>query len=351
MNKILILSSPNSRGIHQYAIHLSSIFTDSTIVFPKQPRHLWLLWELFLVPIIILKNKQSHFYLCNSRISPLVLLLPRRTYTLVIHDYIDNIIINSPRSLIRSILSPRRIYHTLLFTIAVHVSSAIVSNSSYTFSESKRLLRSSLPNRIIEPRASFSQFLTQNKSNLARPSCRPRLLIVTGKSQNKSFERYILFLISQLDVLARYKTTITIVGISDSELTPHSASVIQQARRHLEIILCKYMPEQSLIEHYLTAAVFVTLSSSEGFGIPFTDSLNFLIPSIYTRIPPYVNQVATLRHPLPPLYELSNGHDFLVSVCKPQLTDFLSHHLSTPPMNPTQRVSSYLASSTSSNHI
>lgn len=345
MKNILILSSPNSRGIHQYARHLSTTLPDSTIVYPHVSRHLWIFWELVAVPLIILKNRQAHFYLCNSRASPLVLLFPRITCTLVIHDFIDNITLKPPFCTLRNLFSARRIYHTLLFLIAHRVSTSIISNSTYTFAEANRILGTDTPNRIVEPRTSFFYSLSSRSLDYPTYTCTPlnkTVLIVTGKSKNKSFERYLLLFLSQLHVFARYKVTINLIGIDEAKLSPRSLAIIDDLRRYVAITFCKSMPEESLIDYYLNASLFISLSSSEGFGIPFTDALTFSIPSIYTLIPSYVNQVKALRHSPPPLYALPNSDQFLVHASEPQLTSFISAAFSQYPPNPNARIRQYL---------
>jgi len=347
MQNLLILSSPNNRGIHQYAIYLSSLIPNSCLIYPKSSRHFWIFWEFFVVPLIILVNRTTHVYLCNSRVSPLVLLLPSRRYTIVIHDYIDNIILGSPSLTVSSLFSARRIYHTLLFTIALRVCSSTISNSHYTHLETRRLLPVTLPNQTIEPRPSFYESLTTLSPALSHP-CNPTptktVLIVTGKSNNKSFERYLLLLLSQLDVFVSSGVNIHIIGISERELTASELSILKKLRCYIPISITKCLPEDDLIYSYLVSSLFITLSSSEGFGIPFRDSLAFGISTIYTSIPAYLDQLSYLRHTLPPLYQLSSSNDFLSSVSDPRLSTFLYESLSLPVPDSSIRVSQYLSS-------
>lgn len=356
----IILSSPNSRGIARYATYLHETLVPSKLIRPTSPSAFWLLWEFFVVPFWILYRQPSCVILVNSRLSPLYFLVSpfvRTRIVTVIHDFIDFLDPFNRKSLGSSAYRlPRYIYHTLLTKIAINFSDRIITNSRSTTRQLLQLYPARIP-IVSELKPSLSFDNDSISRSLASLDCsthkiyNPFILAIAGTTPNKALSRYFLFLVANHALLTEKCNQVIIVGCSEDDLTPSQLRLFTSLSPSLDIRLYRRVSQDLLLQYQSTASLFLSLSASEGYGIPVADSLAFNCPTILSAIPPYTDQIHNSSASLPPHLILSNQENFLIDYSSDIVHQFLDLHFTClAPSDIHNRLSRYSTALLSQHH-
>lgn len=299
----ILCSSPNLRGIHSYAINSLDLFPNSVLLVPPgDNRILWLLWELFYPPFLLLFLRDSAFIFANTRISPLAFLIRSNNRLIcILHDFMDTSLVRSPES--RG-LSVKRLLNSYLISTSLRNAHSVISNSHSTRAEFIKIM----PTRqhschVLHPQLSFRpdlvtsilQNLRSGQNSLYSDSEQfsSIYLSVTGTTPNKSPHSYHQ-LVESLSSNSDGKVLYYLVGI------PPDSSIIRSINALMPRLTIKSLYRVSdftLLNLYLLSDSFISLSNQEGFGIPLHDALAFDVPAYVTLIPSF-QEISSL-HPTP----------------------------------------------------
>ena len=297
---MVICSSPNGRGIHQYAKTLHANISESVLIScPWMPGY-YLLWELLGIAFSGSKIwEASHVVFCNTRISPLLWpLLRRDKVTVVVHDLMDTSQ-GSDQDIDR--MNPFRWIkvkaNTILIRQSVERAGRVISNSAYTRSRLTAWLESSCPPvHVLHPPPSFEAVDAERRINLVK-SVKSRaedvinVLAVAGVTANKSLPDYFTWH-QEVSRLTSRPIRLTLYGVRFSDLSLGQRDYVVEMAG---LISLEYKRDQDvLLQDYLKCDFLISLSREEGFGIPVADAIGFGIRVIARNIKAYEEQQSGL---------------------------------------------------------
>lgn len=295
---LIFCSSPNNRGIHQYALDMGRIMRDSTLVTPKE-RSSFILWEI--AGILFYYKKMlfaKRVIFANTRITPLLWpFLPRKRMVVVVHDLMDTIFekdCKAKREGLGKVL--KRWVNTWLIVGSIRKAGLVIANSETTrFQLEKHKLIRSSGVVVVRPGPSFgSEEINSYFCLCEEEGVRSRTLnvfTITGKTDNKRSDDYFR-LLDMLLVDEGIDAKLVLVGLDIGDLSSNSRSVYDRHRTQVEIR--KTVEKETLLEYYLSCDVYVALSAEEGYGIPVADAAGFGIPVIARDIPSF-REISTLK--------------------------------------------------------
>lgn len=292
----VICSSPNERGIHQYAKTLNTLISNSELILCPWKSGNYVAWEMLGLILSYGKFRRfSHYIFCNSRISPLLWPLVRRDrVTVVVHDLMDTSQgTDGQVERFRLLRWMKTMVNTVLIRHSVRRAGSVIVNSAYTRSGLRAWLGKSLPTvHVLHPPPSFGEV----KGTLKRPivgSYQDRdensinVLAVAGVTANKSLSDYFTWH-REVTEMTDKRVRLTLYGARLREL---SLSEREYVVEMAGLIVLKYRERKSvLLSDYLGCDFVISLSSEEGFGIPVADAVGFGIEVIARRIKAYEEQ-------------------------------------------------------------
>ena len=283
-NSLVICSSANGRGIHRYAQGLQELIDPSEII-EFSGKRLGVVWEMAGILVNVPKLREARrVVFANSRISPLLLLILRKSdLFVVIHDLMDTSDGDS-NARNKSLIDRVRDYvNGGVMRLSCNSSSGVIVNSYSTLEELRWQVKWK-PRKVavIYPRPSFS--LEEILETNANEGGQSYILAVTGKSRNKNYMAY--YRLAELLYLKFGKNIqLKVVGNEYCDLNEYYKAKVD--RRGVNVRLFSYVRNIELAEMYAGCVAFVSLSTREGFGIPLDDALGFGIPSFSTKIAAY----------------------------------------------------------------
>lgn len=306
--KILIcLSTPNQRGLHNYAEYLLRLLQNEkvpcTLGVPRiynrliMFRYLYIIaWELFNFNWLI--QKPTHVIYVNGRASLLHMIfskvLPKFTPKIctVIADLIQYDSKTLPANIHFGFLHEIKTFvNNIFFTYTCSCSNLIICISNSTLLQAKSNLRLSIKEKssmVIFPSLSFDKVdFVPSLIDFQQYRLEPiylKALIVTGNSPSKN---YLAVLFAFLDIANKHPNitfALDVVGLNSiaNQLLPKISACI-----NLSIKTYCQISKHKLASLYLNSDLFLSSSLQEGFGIPLYDSLYLDIPTITTSIPVY----------------------------------------------------------------
>lgn len=288
---LIICSSPNGRGIHQYALELERGIAGSTILSPKSNER-FVLWEMFGIVRSYQKLRDADSLIfANTRVTPLLWgALKKQTLFVVVHDLIDTVLEDRYKDFTEGrLLYIRRRINSWLLVQSISRADIVIANSESTRLDLQKsgLFQSSRV-VVLRPGPSFGREI-DNGNKIIDTSMRDRfnglnIFAIAGQSRNKCIDDYF----KMFDILggkAGINAKMTVVGISEKDLPDHSKAVSIKYSGRIEVI--KSVKTNELIEYYLGCDVYVSLSDKEGYGIPVADAMGFNIPVVARDIPPF----------------------------------------------------------------
>lgn len=297
----ILCSSPNSRGIHTYALNTLDLFSNSFLcVPPGTKRFIWLLWEFFYPLYLLLVVRKSIIIFANTRINPLAFFIKTDNRLIsILHDFMDTRL--DPGHPISSSFLKRTL-NSYLIEHSLHHADHVVTNSHIThYSLLTYLPECSESSSVLHPQLSFPTtavdaacdhiHLPRSHDHLCSYDHRPIFFTVTGMTPNKSPDSYI-DLVQSLSSSCSDEFIYYFVGLSPSS---NIAQTLKSKFPHLTLKLLYRVSQSTLINLYLMSDAFISLSLQEGFGIPLNDALAFDIPSFVTSIPSF-REISSLHH-------------------------------------------------------
>ena len=306
--KILIsLSTPNQRGLHNYAEYLLRLVqkTDvkSVLATPKmynrfnKLRYFYIIvWELLNVDWLL--QRPSHVIYVNGRASLWHLLssklFPNSTPKIctVIADLIQYDRTTLPKNIRFGLLHEIKSFaNNIFFTNTCFCSDLIICISNSTLLQAKSNSRLSINNKrsiVIFPSLSFDK-VDFVPSLLNFDDYRPlpsdiRALVVTGDSPSKN---HLSVIFAFLDIANKHDSISFALDVVGIKSIPNQLLEKFSACKNLSINIHYKISKHKLASLYLNSDLFLSSSLQEGFGIPLYDSLYLDIPTITTPIPVY----------------------------------------------------------------
>lgn len=290
MERLVVCSSPNGRGISKYAAYLSELIEGTLITCGRRTRS-FVMWESFGILRYareIVRAKEVVFV--NSRVSPLLwMILDWRKVVIVVHDVMDT---DGERMYDSAYLGTkmkiRRAANSWIMKKSIEKAGKIIFNSNYTESEVIRWV-GEVHGRtcVIYPPPSFERMITEEKVRSGRFEAGRKtlkLLAVTGTTKNKAYEAYKEFH-ERLEERLGMPVVFVIYGI---ELREATADFRRWATRMSDRIMIRFRrKEEELLEDYLDCDIVVSLSTEEGYGMPVADALGFGVPVVARSIGSY----------------------------------------------------------------
>lgn len=295
---LIICSSPNGRGIHQYAQGLKTRIKGAAILAPHK-RVSYSLWELF---VVLVKWKEIKNYdivvFANSRVSPFIwpLLKTTRVYV-VIHDFMDTMVENRYRGESevwhRKI---RRIVNTWMIRGSLNRAAGVIVNSNTTRDQlCDTGWGSQAKVYVVNPGPSFGenqvQRATREGVTEANFSKRLELLSVTGSTRNKCLGDYFK-LVDRLVRDEGIDIAMVLVGVEERDVPKSIVDIYEDNRER--ITLNKGISSRRLVEMYIDCHAYISLSIDEGYGIPLADAAGFGVPVVARNIPAF-SEIAAMN--------------------------------------------------------
>ena len=305
---LIVCSTPNGRGIHRYALGLKEQIPGAEILVPRM-KSLLVAWEIVGILAMWIKiSRYGQVIFANSRVSPFVWPLLRRTRTVVVvHDLMDTteeLNYNSASDTWVSRL--KRSINTWIIKGSIERAWTVILNSYATKKQIDRLGWVSSANiYILNPVPSFKEYRPVLESDrlISKRAQKNRicLLSVTGKTKNKCLGDY-FNMVEKLVKSEGIDISMVLVGVEEVELEKRLAIIYAENRDR--ITLKKGIRGKELLALYMDSDVFVSLSVDEGYGIPLADAAGFGIPVIARDIPAF-SEIANM-----------GGLKGLVELCK-----------------------------------
>ena len=287
---LIVCSTPNMRGIHNYALGLQKRLCDSVVVGPNKGRF-FVYWELVGILGRFLDIwKSGALIFANSRISPLIWpCLARKYVGVVIHDLMDTTMQRGYNAEGEDLLGKgRRKINTWLIVQSLKRADFVIANSSTTKVE---LVREGIVMGkqvyIVNPAPSFGGLVRTRHESESLKQCKSGgilILGVTGSSENKCLDDYFR-MIDAIVMKRRIDICLVLVGVDELGLSREAREIYR--RNENTVVLKKGVSKSYLVSLYLSCDVFVSLSSDEGYGIPVADAIGFGIPVIARNIPAF----------------------------------------------------------------
>ena len=293
---VVICSSPNERGIHQYAKTLEANISDSVlIVCPWQPGY-YLVWEMVG---ILLSGKEisrySHVFFSNTRISPLLWpLLRKDRVTVVVHDLMDTSQ-ETYKKINRFVLFRwiKITCNTVLIRQSVKRAGCVISNSTYTKRRLEAWLKGSCPPvHVLHPPPSFKTVSEVRGVRMVelfddRKEKVVKVLAIAGVTSNKALSDYFTWH-KEVSRMTGKHVCLTLYGAQFSDLPVNQREYVVEMGRSINL---KYRQSESvLLQDYLACDFLISLSNEEGFGIPVADAIGFGLKVVARKIGAYEEQ-------------------------------------------------------------
>ena len=313
----IIVPSSEARGTRRIVDDYRSYFEKiGAVVELKRPPQAWPKWRVLaweLLALYLGSCKREDVLLSpNGRISPRVFLGVKRVYMLVLLDTMNigfRKLVDSEfrlteklNILINSVLMPPSIIGSTYLTAISKKTAADFETYLKRRNPRYRSCDKGLKGIVLYPGGSFKGSALDSGEiyDAERPGIE-RAIWISGETRNKGF-------IEGMGLLEEYATEF---GITDAYIYGiRSARLKESAERLMIGRECRLVfeavnsREEKLIQCYLESRISLCLSKSEGYGIPFLDSLMMGIPVIATKIDTYleiVKMVSELIDTIPPI--------------------------------------------------
>ena len=290
VSRIVVCSSPNGRGISNYADYLTQLIQGRLVTCSEATRY-FVLWELFGI------LRQTRALACadevvfaNTRVSPLLwLFLNWEKITVVVHDLMDTdaekMNGGQQRGVIRWVVVR---VNSWIVRESIRRARRVIFNSGCTESEVKRWVRiGRVGCSVVYPPLSFGAFTSTQSVRLSKKSENReifQILVVAGMSANKSYNEYREFQ-ERVCASVEVKVRLVVYGI---ELERANGEFIRWVESESEMVKVKYKKAATeLLADYLNSDLFISLSRNEGYGIPVADAVAFGIPVVARSICAY----------------------------------------------------------------
>lgn len=284
-NKLIVVcSSTNSRGIHQYATRLSGLVGSRTGLFCPWSGS-YVLWEQIWIVRHFLKIRKAKLVVfANTRVSPLLWPLIRwSNVAVVVHDLMDTIADSSlKKTCLDTRLSAfgftRVAINTALIKASISNARVLITNSKKTARELQRYYKPKRTQQIvvINPMKSFTFEEIKTAAVYARKAKgrTVKMLAVAGSSRNKAIDDYMHLMKSIVNSgIEGEGIQLVIVGIDRFALDNEARQIFEEMCER--IVLVKGIGNTELARLYLESDIFVSTSIDEGYGMPIADSLSF----------------------------------------------------------------------------
>ncbi len=287
---IIVCSSPNGRGIHNFASYLTNIVRGRLVTCKSNTR--WFVaWEMLgIVRYVRMIRMADETVFANTRVSPLLwTLIDWKKITVVVHDLMDTRaerLNDDWKNGIRKKVARR--VNSWIIEVSVRKAGKVIFNSRYTETQVSRWLNGKMGRAcVIYPPPSFAGIgseLTIEEGSEEVDKGKIKILVVTGMTKNKVYEEYRVFH-ERLQAEIGKIVSLVIYGVQLEKAEVDFQKWVVESNG---IVSIKYKRDlRELLSDYLECNLVCSLSIEEGYGMPVADAVGFGIPVIARSIGAY----------------------------------------------------------------